>query len=107
VRSDAATTWVVRCLLEKVRADAYPSATELDLIENVIPCSMLGEYIEVLLDKTGEDRYPSIWLLRRIQRVIECMPDSEPVEELLDAFRDFLDDVSPEDFGTSGPTPFA
>jgi hypothetical protein len=71
VRSDAATTWVVRCLLEKVRADTYPSATELDLIENVIPCSMLGEYIEVLLDKTGKDRYPSIWLLRRIGRVIE------------------------------------
>ena len=54
VRSDAATTWVVRCLLEKVRTDTYPSATELDLIENVIPCSMLGEYIEILLDKTGK-----------------------------------------------------
>jgi hypothetical protein len=99
VRSDAATTWYVRCLLEKVRAETYPSATELDRIENTIPCGMLGEYIQVLLDKIRADRYPSISLTRRIQRVIECLPDSEPEEELLEAFHDFLDDVSPDDFG--------
>jgi hypothetical protein len=105
VRSDAATTWYVRCLLEKVRAERYPSATELDRLENMIPYGMLGEYIQVLLDKIREDHYPSIWLTRRIQHVIECLPASEPVEELLEAFHDFLDDISPDDFGTPGPRP--
>jgi len=51
VRSDAVTTWYVRCLLEKIRTERYPSAIELDRIENMIPRDMLGEYIQVLLDK--------------------------------------------------------
>ena len=44
----------------KVRADTYPSTTDLDLIEAVIPRHMLDEYVEILIDKVDDDRYPSI-----------------------------------------------
>jgi hypothetical protein len=87
VRRDEARIWFVRFLMRKVRADTYPSTTDLDLIEAVIPRHMLDEYVEILIDKVDENRYPSISLLRRIKRLIECLPnrdhdiDEEPAAE--------------------------
>ena len=74
MRRDEVRIWFVGFLLRKVRADTYPSTTDLDLIETVIPCHMLDEYVEVLIDKLDDDRYPSLSLLRRIKRMIECLP---------------------------------
>jgi hypothetical protein len=74
VGRDEARIWFVRFLLRKVRADTYPSATQLDLIERTIPRFMIDEYLQVLIDKVDDDRYPSTDLLRRIKRVIECLP---------------------------------
>jgi hypothetical protein len=51
VRRDEARIWFVRFLMRKVRADTYPSTTDLDLIEAVIPGHMLDEYVEILIDK--------------------------------------------------------
>ena len=75
--------WFVRYLMRKVRADTYPSTTDLDLIEAVIPHYLLDEYVEILIDKVDDDRFPSIGLLRRINRIIECLPqrDHEVNEE--------------------------
>ena len=84
MRRDEARMWFVRYLMRKVRADTYPSTTDLDLIEAVIPHHMLDEYVEILIDKVDDDRFPSICLLRRINRIIECLPhrdhqtDEEP-----------------------------
>jgi hypothetical protein len=66
--------WLVEFLLEKVREDAYPSTTHLDLIEQSIPRYMIPEYLEVLMDRVEQDRFPSIPMLRRIRRVAECLP---------------------------------
>jgi len=41
--------------MRKVRADTYPSMTDLDLIETVIPHHMLDEYVEILIDKVDDD----------------------------------------------------
>ena len=71
---DEARIWFVRFLLKKVRADRYPSSTQLDLIERTIPRQMLDDYVDVLIDKVDDDRYPSIELLRRIRRLIPCLP---------------------------------
>jgi hypothetical protein len=71
---DEAREWLVEFLLEKVREDAYPSTTHLDLIEQSIPRYMIPEYLEVLMDKVEQDRFPSIPMLRRIRRVAECLP---------------------------------
>jgi len=84
VRRDDVRMWFVAYLIWKVRADTYPSTTDLDLIEAVIPHHLLDEYVEILIEKVDDDRFPSICLLRRINRLIECLPqhaheaDEEP-----------------------------
>jgi hypothetical protein len=70
---DEVRIWLVRFLLRRVRADRYPSTTQLDLIEEIIPCHMLDEYLRVLVDKVDDDYYPSIPLLYRMARVIDCL----------------------------------
>ena len=66
---DEARGWLVNTLLDKVRSDPYPSATQLDIIEEVIPKAMIPDYLEVLIEKTTQDQWPSIPMLRRISRV--------------------------------------
>jgi hypothetical protein len=61
-------------LFEKIRQDRYPSATQMTLLEQVLPPRLLPAYVEVLLDKVAEDDRPSIPMIRRIQRLIDAMP---------------------------------
>jgi hypothetical protein len=75
---DEARGWFVQVLLEKVRDDPYPSATQLALIEESIPRELVSDYLQVLIDKVGQDTVPSIPMLRRIQRVAETLPRHEP-----------------------------
>jgi hypothetical protein len=63
-------------LLKRVRDDRYPSSTEMDLIEQVIPPQLLPRYVEVLLDKIAQDNRPSISMMHRTARVINSMPQS-------------------------------
>jgi hypothetical protein len=74
---DEAQGWLVEMLLEKVRNDPYPSATQLSIIEEVLPQQMIPDYLEVLIDKVGEDKYPSIPMLQRISRVASSLPVTE------------------------------
>ena len=61
-------------LLKRVRDDRYPSATEMDLIEQVIPPQLLPRYVEILLDKIAQENHPSIPMLHRLRRVINSIP---------------------------------
>ena len=61
-------------LLKRVRDDRYPSATEMDLIEQIIPRQLLPRYVEVLLDKVAQDNRPSISMLHRLNRVTKSLP---------------------------------
>jgi hypothetical protein len=63
-------------LLNRARQETYPSATELSLIEEVIPPQLLPRYVEVLLEKVAQENRPSISMIHRIRRVIDQMPDS-------------------------------
>ena len=65
---------LVQMLMDKVRDDPYPSATQMSLIEESIPQEMLGDYVELLVDKAAQDNFPSIPMLRRISRVAAAMP---------------------------------
>ncbi|HEY2831930.1 MAG TPA: hypothetical protein VGJ14_05850 [Sporichthyaceae bacterium] len=60
MRRDDARSWFVTYLMRKVRTDTYPSTTDLDLIEAVIPHHMLDEYVEILIEKVESARFPSI-----------------------------------------------
>jgi len=65
---------VAGMLLNKVRQERYPSATELSLIEQIIPPQLLPRYIDVLVEKIAQDDRPSISLLHRLDRVTKGMP---------------------------------
>jgi hypothetical protein len=74
VNREEAQARLVQMLMDKVRSDPYPSATQLSLIEESIPRSMLGDYVELLVEKVAQDDFPSIPMLRRISRIAESMP---------------------------------
>jgi hypothetical protein len=61
-------------LLEKVRAERYPSSTQMTIIEEILPPQLLSRYVEILLEKVAQDDRPSIPMLHRIQRLIDKMP---------------------------------
>ena len=56
-------------LMKRVREDRYPSATDMDLIEQILPPQLLPRYVEVLLDKLAQDQRPSISMIHRLDRV--------------------------------------
>jgi hypothetical protein len=61
-------------LLKRVREDRYPSATDMDLIEQILPPELLPRYVEVLLDKVAQDHRPSISMIHRLNRVTNALP---------------------------------
>jgi len=75
---DEANGWLVEMLLDKIREDPYPSATQLSIIEEVIPSQLVPDYLDVLIDKVGKDKFPSIPMLQRISRVASSLPVAEP-----------------------------
>ena len=64
----------LRLLLDKVRTDRYPSSTQMDIIEQVIPAEWIPDYLEVLWEKVQDDQFPSIPMLNRIARLVEAVP---------------------------------
>jgi hypothetical protein len=61
-------TAILDMLFEKVRKDAYPSTTYLDLIEGLLEPDDVPAYIEMMLEKFRADVYPSIPMMRRLQK---------------------------------------
>jgi hypothetical protein len=61
-------------LLKRVREDRYPSATDMDMIEQIIPPQLLPRYVELLLDKVAQDQRPSISMIHRLNRVTNALP---------------------------------
>lgn len=64
---------LARLLLSKIRTDHYPSSTQMDILEQMIPRVMASEYFDVLLEKVAADQWPSISLLARMSRLTATM----------------------------------
>ena len=60
---------IARLLIEKVRQDKYPSTTQIEIIEQIVPSYLLRDYLNVLLEKVMTDSTPSIPMLRRLTRI--------------------------------------
>ncbi|MEA2294508.1 MAG: hypothetical protein QOE86_2147 [Solirubrobacteraceae bacterium] len=73
---DEARAWYVTTLLDKIRKDPYPSATQMSMVEAAVEKTpeLIPEYLNVLIEKVSDDRFPSIPMLQRIQRVSEQLP---------------------------------
>lgn len=67
-------TALARVLLERIRNDTYPSTTQMAMLEEIIPSSLVQEYLTVLLKKVSEDQWPSAPMLARIKRVAQALP---------------------------------
>jgi hypothetical protein len=64
-------TALARVLLERVREENYPSSTQMDLLEQIIPPDLVREYVNILLEKTLTSRWPSISIVRRLLRMMQ------------------------------------
>jgi hypothetical protein len=67
---------VAQMLLENIARDKYPSATQMNLLEQSLTPDMADDYFAVLFDKLNDDRWPSLDLLRRISRLAAAMPQA-------------------------------
>ena len=57
---------LIDLLLSKVKDDRFPSATTMDLIEQMLTPEELPAYAAVLMDKIAADTYPSASMMKRI-----------------------------------------
>lgn len=60
---------LARLLISKIRTDTYPSSTQMDLLEQMIPRRLALEYFDVLLEKVAADQFPSVSLMTRMSRL--------------------------------------
>ena len=73
VTAQEAETALARVLLESVRRDKYPSWTQMQILEEMLPQSLRREYVNVLLEKVVSDSSPSIPMLRHIARLAQSL----------------------------------
>jgi len=52
--------------LSKVKDDRYPSATTLDLLEQLLTPEELPAYAGVLMSKVADDNFPSASMMKRL-----------------------------------------
>ena len=64
---------LARLLMDKIRTDKYPSSTQMDMLEQMIPRALAPEYFDVLLEKVAADQWPSNALLARMSRITASM----------------------------------
>lgn len=57
-------------LIDKIRADRYPSTTMMDMLESGMEGHELQEYAGALIEKLRADRFPSVDMMRRVQRLL-------------------------------------
>lgn len=68
-----AQTALANLLLSKIRQDKYPSGTQMDLLEQIIPRQLVRDYLNVLMEKVLMDNWPSNDMLRRLSRVVQAI----------------------------------
>jgi len=64
-------------LMERVREDTYPSVTQMDFVESLLPPQEMDTYLDILLEKVEGERYPSVSMLARIQRLVAQLPQQQ------------------------------
>jgi hypothetical protein len=65
----------VQILLDRIRAEPYPSLAQMDLLEATVTSpEQLAEYLEALMEKVESTRFPSLTMMRRIQSIASRLP---------------------------------
>ena len=58
----------MQVLLDRIRADDYPSSAQMDRVEILLDRDHVDDYLEILFEKVESCHYPSNMLLDRISR---------------------------------------
>jgi hypothetical protein len=58
-------------LMSHVADDEYPSATQMQHIEDMLDRDQMEDYVNLLIEKIAEDRYPSVPMMKRIERLLD------------------------------------
>jgi hypothetical protein len=67
--SNEAKLDAAQVMLDKLRNDAHPSITQMDLIEGMLPPELVPQYLAILTEKVQNDPYPSKDMLQRLERL--------------------------------------
>jgi hypothetical protein len=59
-------------LLDRIRADRYPSVTQMDMLEAIASPRVLIEYVFELMQRIEDDPHPSIPMMQRLLRLSEA-----------------------------------
>jgi hypothetical protein len=57
---------LVELLLQKIASDRRPSATMMNLVEQLLAPDDVPVYVGVLMDKVKTEKYPSLSIIRRL-----------------------------------------
>jgi hypothetical protein len=57
-------------LLDRIRADRYPSVTQMNMLEAIAPPRVLVEYTLHLMERIEQDAYPSVPMMQRVQGLV-------------------------------------
>jgi hypothetical protein len=68
-------------LLDRIRADKYPSATYMNMLEQVATPRVLAEYIQYLIERIEDDEHPSIPMMRRVEGLMGRFGDGTAADE--------------------------
>lgn len=63
-------------LLDRIRADRYPSVNDMNVFEAIATPRMLAEYTLHLFERIEADTYPSIPMMQRVQGLAARWSDS-------------------------------
>jgi hypothetical protein len=58
-------------LLSRIRADAHPSVTHMNMFESIAPPQQMGAYLAHLMERIESENYPSIPMMQRVQRLVK------------------------------------
>jgi hypothetical protein len=58
-----------QAVLDKLRGDAHPSITQMDMVEGMLPPELFPQYLAILTEKVQSDPYPSTEMLERLKRL--------------------------------------
>jgi hypothetical protein len=66
---DGAKRAAAQAVLDKLRGDAHPSITQMNMIEGMLPRDLFPQYLGILTEKVENDPYPSTEILERLKRL--------------------------------------
>ncbi|MCU1489305.1 MAG: hypothetical protein JWM85_710 [Acidimicrobiaceae bacterium] len=101
---DALGAQVIRVVVTEVQQDTFYAEIHLEVGSRQVQVSSRPSDAIALATRTGSPLFVEDELMEMAGVVLESdEPEEEESEELVSQFREFLDDVSPEDFGGSSP----